>query len=250
MRDLLIGVTVVRADGVVAHAGGKVVKNVAGYDLGKLLTGSYGTLGVITEVAFRLHPRAADAPLGQRPGGLAPADAARGRPAGACTPSSRPTAVELDRARRRCGRPSRCSLEGIAAGVERPRRDGRCDAARPDAAAAGTAAGLVGGRAVGAGDVVLKLTHEIAGLPTLLAARARCRAPPERRRCTCAAAPAVGTLCAGVHGERPRPTRGRRGRRTCGRVRRRTAGRWSSSTAPADVKATRGRVGAGAGRST
>jgi glycolate oxidase FAD binding subunit len=55
-RDLLIGVTVVRADGVVAHAGGKVVKNVAGYDLGKLFTGSRGTLGLIAEAAFRLHP--------------------------------------------------------------------------------------------------------------------------------------------------------------------------------------------------
>jgi glycolate oxidase FAD binding subunit len=48
--------TVVRPDGKVAHAGGKVVKNVAGYDLGKLFTGSYGTLGLITECAFRLHP--------------------------------------------------------------------------------------------------------------------------------------------------------------------------------------------------
>ena len=56
VRDLLIGVRFVRADGVAAHAGGKVVKNVAGYDLGKVLTGSFGTLGVITEVAFRLHP--------------------------------------------------------------------------------------------------------------------------------------------------------------------------------------------------
>ncbi|EBP5695887.1 FAD-binding oxidoreductase, partial [Salmonella enterica] len=56
VRDLVIGMTMVRADGVVAHSGGKVVKNVAGYDLGKLLTGSFGTLGVITEVAFRLHP--------------------------------------------------------------------------------------------------------------------------------------------------------------------------------------------------
>ena len=56
VRDLVIGMTFVRADGVVAHSGGKVVKNVAGYDLGKLLTGSYGTLGVVTEVAFRLHP--------------------------------------------------------------------------------------------------------------------------------------------------------------------------------------------------
>jgi glycolate oxidase FAD binding subunit len=55
-RDLLIGLTVVRADGVIAHSGGKVVKNVAGYDLGKLFAGSQGTLGLITEATFRLHP--------------------------------------------------------------------------------------------------------------------------------------------------------------------------------------------------
>src|SRR6266852_5134607 len=55
-RDLLIGLTVVRADGVVAHSGGKVVKNVAGYDIGKLFSGSQGTLGLITEATFRLHP--------------------------------------------------------------------------------------------------------------------------------------------------------------------------------------------------
>ncbi|WP_300609318.1 FAD-binding oxidoreductase [Trebonia sp.] len=55
-RDLLIGITIVRADGTVAHSGGKVVKNVAGYDLGKLFAGSAGTLGLITEATFRLHP--------------------------------------------------------------------------------------------------------------------------------------------------------------------------------------------------
>jgi glycolate oxidase FAD binding subunit len=55
-RDLLLGVTVVRADGVIAKAGGRVVKNVAGYDLGKLVIGSFGTLVVITEAVFRLHP--------------------------------------------------------------------------------------------------------------------------------------------------------------------------------------------------
>jgi len=55
-RDLLIGITVVRADGVIAHSGGKVVKNVAGYDLGKLFSGSQGTLGLITEATFRLYP--------------------------------------------------------------------------------------------------------------------------------------------------------------------------------------------------
>ena len=55
-RDLLIGVEFARADGTLARAGGKVVKNVAGYDLGKLLCGSYGTLGVLTSATFRLHP--------------------------------------------------------------------------------------------------------------------------------------------------------------------------------------------------
>ena len=59
-RDLLIGITMVRADGVVAKAGGRVVKNVAGYDIGKLLIGSGGTLAVITDATFRLHPLPAD----------------------------------------------------------------------------------------------------------------------------------------------------------------------------------------------
>jgi glycolate oxidase FAD binding subunit len=55
-RDLLIGITVIRADGAIVKSGGKVVKNVAGYDLGKLYTGSYGTLGLIASASFRLHP--------------------------------------------------------------------------------------------------------------------------------------------------------------------------------------------------
>jgi len=56
VRDLLIGITYLLPDGTVARAGGKVVKNVAGYDLCKLFTGSFGTLGVIVEAIFRLHP--------------------------------------------------------------------------------------------------------------------------------------------------------------------------------------------------
>jgi glycolate oxidase FAD binding subunit len=57
-RDLLIGVTVVTADGAVVKGGGKVVKNVAGYDLPKLFIGSFGTLGVIAEATVKLRPLA------------------------------------------------------------------------------------------------------------------------------------------------------------------------------------------------
>ena len=56
-RDLVIGVTVVLADGTIASSGGKVVKNVAGYDLGKVFCGSEGSLGLIARVGLRLHPR-------------------------------------------------------------------------------------------------------------------------------------------------------------------------------------------------
>ena len=56
-RDLILGITVVLSDGTIARAGGKVIKNVAGYDLAKLFTGAFGTLGLIVEVVVRLHPR-------------------------------------------------------------------------------------------------------------------------------------------------------------------------------------------------
>jgi glycolate oxidase FAD binding subunit len=56
LRDLVIGITVALPDGALAKSGGKVVKNVAGYDLPKLFTGALGTLGVIVQAIFRLHP--------------------------------------------------------------------------------------------------------------------------------------------------------------------------------------------------
>ncbi len=55
-RDLVVGMTIALADGTISRSGGKVIKNVAGYDLAKLLAGSFGTLGLIVEVAVRLHP--------------------------------------------------------------------------------------------------------------------------------------------------------------------------------------------------
>jgi glycolate oxidase FAD binding subunit len=95
-RDLLIGLTVVRADGVVAHSGGKVVKNVAGYDIGKLFAGSQGTLGLITEATFRLHPvPAAVAWVTAEFGPAARAGASAAVAAAAGSPLV-PSAVELD----------------------------------------------------------------------------------------------------------------------------------------------------------
>ena len=57
VRDFLIGLRVVRPDGAVVKGGGRVVKNVAGYDVAKLYCGSFGTLGVIVEATFKIRPR-------------------------------------------------------------------------------------------------------------------------------------------------------------------------------------------------
>jgi glycolate oxidase FAD binding subunit len=57
VRDVVVGITIALSDGSLAKAGGKVIKNVAGYDLGKLFAGSFGTLGLAVNLAVRLHPR-------------------------------------------------------------------------------------------------------------------------------------------------------------------------------------------------
>jgi glycolate oxidase FAD binding subunit len=56
VREMVIGISLIRADGQLAKAGGRVVKNVAGYDLMKLFTGSWGTLGIISQLTFRIYP--------------------------------------------------------------------------------------------------------------------------------------------------------------------------------------------------
>jgi glycolate oxidase FAD binding subunit len=133
-RDLVIGVTVVRADGRVAHAGGKVVKNVAGYDLGKLFTGSFGTLGLIVEAVFRLHPRpAAVAYVTVDCAGTAEAHRAVAAAAGSVLA---PSAVEIDRPARGSPVAVGVLLEGDPAGVSERARQmcellGASAAARP-----------------------------------------------------------------------------------------------------------------------
>ncbi|GIE97368.1 FAD-binding oxidoreductase [Paractinoplanes rishiriensis] len=177
-RDLLIGITVVRPDGRITKSGGKVVKNVAGYDLGKLYTGSYGTLGLITECVFRLHPQPqsqvyvrAQAPA---------ADAAKVR-----TARVAPAAIEVD------------SRSGeLAVLVE-----GTADGARDRA---GTVAELLGGDIAetpppwwGAdpwepGGIGMKLSVPLSGVPDLVAAGAAIRGSAGTGVLYAAAADAAG----------------------------------------------------------
>ncbi|KAE8762990.1 FAD-binding oxidoreductase [Georgenia thermotolerans] len=161
LRDLVLGTTVVLADGTVASSGGKVVKNVAGYDLAKLMTGAYGTLGVIVRAAFRLHPMRPARAYVLWTGPLAEvAERARAVVASQLAPA----AVEIDR-------PAGADEATLAVLLE-----GTDDAV---AARAADAATLVGGT-VGEepawwarlpdGDVLAKATATLTGVADLLAA--------------------------------------------------------------------------------
>ena len=114
-RDLNIGIKVVRADGTVASSGGKVVKNVAGYDLGKLFAGSYGTLGLIVEAVFRLHPLPAATSYVTLE--AADADAACAAVAAAADSPLGPSAIEIDRPARQAPLRVGVLLEGDPDGV-------------------------------------------------------------------------------------------------------------------------------------
>ncbi len=146
VRDLLIGTTYVLADGTVAKAGGKVVKNVAGYDLCKLFAGSYGTLAVLAEVVFRLHP----VPEASRFVSVAP-----DRLADVLHSQSVPSAVELvdDRLV--------VQVEGVAAGVDARARS--LGGEQLDGPPSG-----YGQRPWRDGDVGVKVAAEPAALPHVL----------------------------------------------------------------------------------
>ena len=167
VRDLLIGVTLVRADGVVARAGGRVVKNVAGYDLGKLVTGSCGTLGVVTEAVFRLHPL----PAARRFLGVAVQDADDAHAVVQAVVHGQvvPSAVEVDW-------PAGAAatvvvlLEGTEGGVA-----ARVDATlallgRPRVEVAEAAPTWWSSYPWTAGETALKLTFALSGLPAVLSA--------------------------------------------------------------------------------
>jgi glycolate dehydrogenase FAD-binding subunit len=177
-RDLVIGITVVRADGTVASSGGKVVKNVAGYDLGKLFAGSFGTLGLIVEAVFRLHPLPAAVSY-TAVDAADPAEAARA--AAAATASElAPAAVEISRAGR--DQPLRVAvlLEGDPAGVgERSALLrgllGGAAATSPDAPPWWGRYGIPGGSGTtgspgpGGPGTLIRLAFWAAGLPAILA---------------------------------------------------------------------------------
>jgi glycolate oxidase FAD binding subunit len=150
-RDLIIGITVVLADGTVARAGGRVVKNVAGYDLAKLFCGSLGTLGMIAEVIFRLHPLPAAAAVVtlevQEPAQAGQAVQRLGRSA------LEPSAVELTVDE--WGWPGRLAVvfEGIQPGVE------------AQAAAAAELLDPVGSAAVAGPGQTDAALHQLGALP-------------------------------------------------------------------------------------
>jgi glycolate dehydrogenase FAD-binding subunit len=159
VRDLVLGISVALSDGVVAKAGSKVIKNVAGYDLGKLFTGSYGTLGLITECAFRLHPLPAATAVVTREVDT-PAEVGR-TVAGVLAAQVVPSGLEVDSAP---GRGYRVSvlIEGTPRGVA-----GRVAALGGDA---GPVPEGWGTYPWSPGEIGVKLSVPLSGVPAVLSA--------------------------------------------------------------------------------
>jgi glycolate oxidase FAD binding subunit len=189
VRDLLIGVTVVRPDGAVAKAGGKVVKNVAGYDLGKLVAGSYGTLGLITECIFRLHPLPAASTYVWRQ--VETADEAGRLAAAVLGAQVVPSALEID-APPDAGFTVGVLLEGVRAGVEQRVRTVE-KLLGGDANSSDSAPGWWGAYPWSAGDVGMKVTAALSQVHHLLKAA---RAPVAMR-----GSAGAGVFYAGLPGD-------------------------------------------------
>ena len=162
-RDLLIGVEFVRADGVPARSGGKVVKNVAGYDLGRLLCGSYGTVAVITSATFRLHPIPAARTWVVCP--LSTIAELTGLVSSVQDPSIAPSAVEVSLPAGGAGAVV-ALLEGSRDGVA-ARAAALC-AGVGDSGALDEAPSWWGRYPFEPGDVGLKLAAPVAGLPVAI----------------------------------------------------------------------------------
>ncbi|GAA2093802.1 FAD-binding oxidoreductase [Microlunatus panaciterrae] len=165
VRDLLIGVTLVRADGVVARAGGRVVKNVAGYDLGKLVTGSFGTLAVVTEAVFRLHPL----PSARRFVTLSVRDADQAHLVVQAVVHGQvvPSAVEVDWPAEGAGTIA-VLLEGTEGGVAARTKSILASLDSSPTEVADQPPGWWATYPWSAGEVALKLTFALTGLPAVL----------------------------------------------------------------------------------
>ncbi len=168
-RDLLIGITVALSDGTVARAGGRVVKNVAGYDLCKLFTGSFGTLGLIARLTFRLHP----VPETRRTVEVAVATPEAALVAARLATSATlvPSAVELDWPSRDGSGMVKVLYEGIEPGVEAQASRARSLLSHPATQGIGTPnVSDAWPQPEAAADATsIKLAHPVSDLPVAVA---------------------------------------------------------------------------------